>query len=364
MHDVTEVLASIRDNEPSRVFIVATGAGAGIQKTLWEVPGVSKFLVGAAFPYAAEESSRLLGFTPTSFCSAEMALDLAMAAFMRAARGAPARAVGIGLTAAVASREARRGASRAYAAFFGDGGAGIAEVTLPKDVGDDARRRDGEACDALGIATLLRAFDRDTSGTVFEDAGATARARLFARPYFRARGVRDAEGALPDDAVLFPGAFDPPHEGHLGGAERVRQTSRRPVVFATTVDPPHKAALTSAEVLRRAIALEGHDVVFTQGDPLYLDKARRFPGRAFVVGADALVRMLDPRWGVDVTSLVSELRALGAHFYVVPRLIDGALVSLDDIRAMDGLGRALEALSAEGVHGRWDVSSSAIRAAR
>lgn len=363
MHDVTGALASIRDNEPARVFIAATGAGAGIQKTLWEVPGVSKFLVGAAFPYAAEESSRLIGFTPTSFCSPDMALDLAMAAFMRAAR-VGARAVGVGLTAAVASREARRGESRAYAAYFGDGGAGIAEVTLPKDVGEDARRRDGEACDALGIATLLRAFGRDESGTVFEDAEAAARARLFARPYFRARGARDAEQTLPGDAVLFPGAFDPPHEGHLGGAERVRRSSGRAVVFATTVDPPHKAALRSAEVLRRAVALEGHDVLFTHGDPLYLDKARRFPGRGFVVGADALVRMLDPRWGVDVTSLVTELRALGAHFYVVPRLIDGSLVSLDDIRAMDGLGRALEMLSAEGVDGRWDVSSSAIRAAR
>ena len=107
--------------------------------------------MGAAFPYAAEESSRLLGFTPMSFCAPEMALDLAMAAFMRAARGSTTRAVGIGLTAAVASREARRGESRAYAAYFGDAGAGVAEA------GSAAVRQGRRSSAPVGAATTAAA---------------------------------------------------------------------------------------------------------------------------------------------------------------------------------------------------------------
>ena len=53
---------------PPKVFVAATGAGAGIQASLWSVPGSSAFLAGAAFPYAAHETERLLGFRPERFC--------------------------------------------------------------------------------------------------------------------------------------------------------------------------------------------------------------------------------------------------------------------------------------------------------
>src|SRR5262249_45238266 len=90
---------------PVKVFVAATGAGAGIQPSPWRVPGSSAFLAGAAFPYAAHETERLLGFRPARFCDDDAALELAVAAYLRAretivAEGpAGARAVGVGLTA-------------------------------------------------------------------------------------------------------------------------------------------------------------------------------------------------------------------------------------------------------------------------
>jgi hypothetical protein len=119
-------VAALRELRPTpKVFVAATGAGAGIQASLWSVPGSSAFLAGAAFPYAAHETERLLGFRPAKFCDEDAAVELAIAAYLRGREaalaetsGAPAKApiVGLGLTASVSSlephRTARGGAAR------------------------------------------------------------------------------------------------------------------------------------------------------------------------------------------------------------------------------------------------------------
>src|SRR6185436_5356447 len=111
--DVVTGVEALRGLErPPKVFVAATGAGAGIQASLWSVPGSSAFLAGATFPYAAHETERLLGFRPEKFCNEDAAVELAIAAYLRAREatfaetpGAPARsrAIGLGLTASVAS---------------------------------------------------------------------------------------------------------------------------------------------------------------------------------------------------------------------------------------------------------------------
>jgi len=119
------------------------------------------------------------------------------------------------------------------------------------------------------------------------------------------------------------------------------------------------------EMLRRAAKLNCYDVLFTRGDPLYIDKARRFPGRTFVIGADALLRMLDPKWGTDPEELLQELRQLRVEFLVFGRQVDGVFVD-----ARQAIAKALSmSARVQGeyklfvpVDGRWDISSTAARA--
>jgi hypothetical protein len=126
-------------------------------------------------------------------------------------------------------------------------------------------------------------------------------------------------------ALAFPGTFDPPHEGHFGMARAVEALTGQRPVFWITAEPPHKPAVPFVELLGRAALLRGHDTLFSRGDPLYIDKARRYPGCAFVIGTDSVARMLDPKWGPSVGALVDELRQLGTRFYVTSRIVDGAL---------------------------------------
>ncbi len=362
-------LAALRDR-PRRIYLACTGAGAGLQNELWSIPGCSSFFAGATFPYAPDATASFLGFEPERFCSPETALDLAMASYMAAVDPAhPSHdspdPIGLGLTASVASLEEHRGAHRVHVACMTSTRVLAANITLPKATGVEARANDGVIADAAA-ATLLLAAAGVGDTTRHEDVTGQARERFFARPYFDETGHRFPLGSasvaspLPSRCVLFPGAFNPPHEGHFAIARQLDRQRGERAVFAITTDPPHKPALTVGELLQRAKLLAGHPRLFTQGDPLYLDKARRFPGLPFVIGADALIRMLDPKWGVSPEALLAELRATGTRFYVVGRIVDGVFVSCED--ALLHVPEAHRDLFV-GAEGRWDTSSTALREA-
>ena len=183
-----------------------------------------------------------------------------------------------------------------------------------------------------------------------------------------ARGV--SADQLPRCVLICPGSFNPLHEGHLAmaaaaadvlDAERgaddtfvMRQSKcddssnkrRCLVVFelsATNVDKP---ALDVEEIERRvsqfstSLKTASSDtlpcaIVVTKA-PRFIDKARLFPGAAFVIGADTARRLVQPRYygaggEAAVLTALLPLKAAGTRFVVAGRLIDGVFVTLSDL---------------------------------
>lgn len=290
------------------LHVIATGAGAGIQSKLWEVPGASAFLSGCSFPYAAEETAEILGFAPERLCSEETAIDLASAAYMRAYRFGGKSPIGIGVTAAVPTDRERRGPDRVHACIITDSEVRVDCMDFAR--GSMTRAEAGGWCDTLALSLLT------SKGGI--DATAPALARFFGRPYFSRTGER-LPGRPDMKAALMPGAFNPPHEGHHGIAAEVELEHHVPVVFHVTANAPHKPPLTVQELLKRAKLLKGKNTLFTRGEALYIEKARRFPETPIVMGSDALLRMLDPQWGPEVKAMLCEFSQLGTTFFVSPR---------------------------------------------
>ena len=373
-------LEALRELSPTpKVFVAATGAGAGIQASLWSVPGSSAFLAGAAFPYAAHETERLLGFRPARFCDEDAAVELAIAAYLRGREaalaetsGAPTKApvVGLGLTASVASLVPHRGDHRVFVATLGERGATVWSARLPKGTGEAQRSIDGQLADRLGVHALLAAVGiageaGDAPGVEVsrrELPEAELHAMLYRRPVFGPGDSREkALGTERCDLVLLPGSFDPCHEGHQMIADAVERQYGRRVAYAVTADPVHKPSLRTVDLLDRvaSIHLGGgrtRTIVLTERDPLFIDKARQFPGAGIALGVDALVRMLDPSWGPNVGEMLETFRALGTRFYVVGRSVDGRWTTIDDVPIPDRFRRLFES-----VEGRHDVSSTELR---
>lgn len=343
---------------PFRLYLICTGGGAGLQQALWSIPGASSFFVGAEFPYGTEMADRALGFKPDRYVNERVAISYAMEAYYRAYLPGGPKAVGVGLTASTASNKEHRGDHRIHASWFSEHGCKVATFILPKGVGPEARRLDGETCDLLGAAMIAEAVGADPD-IYFENldskgAGLLAREVFFERPYFSATGKRlTLEEA--DVEALFPGAFNPPHEGHFGMAKVFRKLAGVTPTFHMTAETPHKPALAVSDMLQRAKLLEGHDRMFTRADPLYVDKAEAFPGVPMIIGTDALKRMLDPKWGIEPDALGAKFEQLGTTFFVTERSLEGETIRVEELVIPGGM-------NVEVLPGRWNVSSSEVRA--
>lgn len=349
------------------IHVVATGAGANIQSMLWETPGSSAYLSGASFPYSTEEQEEVLGFMPEHFCSEETSIDLACVAYMKSYKFGGKKSIGIGLTASVASEKIHRGKHRIFATIITDDKILSSYTELEKYAGKSQRLVDNDTCndvalDLLSDALDLRIQDDDcTFGHEHKDNVSLAKKRFFLRPFFTANGKR-LESLSDKNWHIMSGAYNPPHEGHFGVANMVEDDYGGKVVFEITEDPPHKDKLSIQDLLKRAKNLQGYDRLFTNNVPLYIDKARAYPNIPIIMGADAMVRMLDTKWGVDPEACLKEFTKLGTTFYISGREIDGKFISRFDIA--NSLPYNLQQLFTaitKPVAGHWNFSSTEIR---
>lgn len=356
------------------IHIIATGGGAGLQQELWHVPGSSAYLSGASFPYATEEQVELLGFTPESFCSEDAAIDLASAAYMKAFSFGGKKPIGVGITASVASEKEHRGDHRVHAVIMTDDKVLSYTRVLKKGVGTHQRYLDGGICDDIGFFMILdslgiTAYDEPAISD-YVDVSERAHQRFMMRPVFLMDGSRHPNLDKLSKFAVMPGAFNPPHEGHFGMADSFYKDNNVRVVFEISAKTPHKEPLKVQDMLKRAKMLRGRDFIFTEGLPFYIDKANAFPGKPFVVGADAMLRMLDPKWGMDITDMLYEFLSLKTKFYVADRVVNGKEVDHADIaeKVADFLTEEYDETNLDlayelidGIEGSWNISSTELR---
>ncbi len=358
-----------------QLHVSTTGAGLRMQTQLWDVPGASQYLVGFFTPYARSQLQGFLGHPPeASYCAPEVALDLAMASYLRAGEhavmeGVSPNPIGVGVTASVASERLPRGEHRAHVALITKSCIHCFNVELERGVGAAAR----VAHDVFLRDRVLKELQAVVLAKTASSAACEELAleRFYRYPVFDTNGRRYP--AQPQNAgVYLPATLNPIHDGHrlmCRAAEARMHWAPGPIRFArylVSSSSPHKGRMSVQEMLVKAGMLraerwrdESRVVEFTRDEPLFLDKARKRPGSVFLIGADTMRRMLDPAWGLDVTDMLTEMRNLDVHFWVMERNVEGEVLGCRDVAVpwpYQALFQPLE--------GRLDVSSAELRAAK
>ena len=294
-----------------QLVLVSTGGGSEAIPHLLTTPGASQVVLDAQVPYARVAVDRLLGGEQESYCSAKTARRLAAAAWQRAVDLVPTdadavhRAVGVAVTASLKTTLPKRGRHRIIAAVQTLDATRTAEVVLRSE----ARTRADEELIAAAVALDLLAeachLPRDCRSGVERALleGEVIACDDVAPPQAWREllgGGRPVAAAAGDDqpdagSLVFPGSFDPLHEGHRLMARIAEEIAERPLAWEISVTNVDKPMLDYVSIRDRAAQFTGQRLWLTRA-ARFIDKLALFPEGTFVMGADTYSRLADPRY--------------------------------------------------------------------
>jgi hypothetical protein len=255
--------------------------------------------------------------------------------------------VGLGATAALVSDRPRRGEHRFHIAFANS--AGIAHCTgvMAKGRRDRAAEEDLVSraivlwlANACGIAAPSPRSLLDADEHYAETAAVTADSidQLLAGGHDRVTVQPDGQMVLlaARPPVLFPGSFNPLHEGHVLLARVAEELRQQPLAFEISVTNVDKPPLAGETVRRRLTQFAWKSPVELTRAPTFVEKSRLFPGTTFVIGVDTAERLFGRRYyGDDEARMhmaLEEIASTGSSFLVAVRIdAAGRVRALNDI---------------------------------
>jgi hypothetical protein len=343
-----QLISQLHASGPKAALAI-TGGGSGAVGELLRVPGGSRLLIEAQVPYDEGALAAFLGFAPAQACSADTAIAMAQTARARAARLMPAGTdlVGLGATAALVSDRPRRGEHRFHIAFAN--AAGIAHCTCVMAKGRRDRAEEEDLVSRAIVLWLARGcgvaapsprslFDADDQYAETVVAAVDPVDRLLAGELDRVTAQPDGQMMLsaPQPVVLFPGSFNPMHEGHMLLARVAEEIKQQPIAFEISVTNVDKPPLAGETVRHRVTQFAWKAPVELTRAPTFVEKSRLFPGTTFVVGADTAERLFGAKYyGDDEARMhlaLEEIANAGSSFLVAVRLdAAGRVRALNDV---------------------------------
>ncbi|MBI1248397.1 hypothetical protein GC197_11245 [bacterium] len=369
---------------PWRLVAIVTGGGSEALSQLLSVPGASDTVLEALVPYSSASLEDFLRYKPDHYCSRATAQAMAMRAFFRArelhSRISPQdiddmHLVGIGCSASLRSLRPKRGQHRVHIAVQTASSSGIASLVLTKDSRDRSREENVVAAlllnrlaEATGIGDRI---DLDLLRGERVDEMAITAWPAWTQLMLGNRSavcVPRSESDAPTESysgVLFPGAFNPLHEGHVRMAEIAEKVTGRQVEFEISIENVDKPPLDFFSFDERARQFQSPDRCWLTRAPTFLEKTKIFPEATFVVGADTIMRIAQPRYYQGSAALrdaaIDEFRQQNARFLVFPRAVGDDFLTLDEIDLPPALANICEPVPQSQF--RMDISSSEIRSA-
>ena len=166
-----------------------------------------------------------------------------------------------------------------------------------------------------------------------------------------------------EELAIFPGAFNPLHDGHRQMARIASARLQRSVHFELSIENVDKVSIDEATCRQRLSQFKSDESIWLTRAPLFVDKAELFPKATFVVGADTVCRIADLRYYQDQAAMrhsIARIAHAGCRFLVFGRLMD-----VHDFRLLSELSLPAALLricdEVSEAEFRHDISSSQLR---
>ncbi len=215
-----------------------------------------------------------------------------MAAYMRARELDNKQDVyGLGCTAALATNRQRKGSDRCFIAV--QSGQSTLAVSLELDA---SLNRSGQELQCQEKILQVMAY---AIGLTAQLEGKHSTFRHEIAPQSWQRLMRGENQSTFDETdqprLLFPGAFNPHHEGHQQMTRLAENMTGQSVTLEISTYNVDKMPLDFIDMSDRQQSLGDMALVFTNA-PTFEDKSKLYPGATFVVGVDTITRIADPKY--------------------------------------------------------------------
>lgn len=360
-----------------QLVIAVTGGGSGATSALLSVPGASRTVLEAVVPYHERALEEWVGGRVEQACSSATARAMAMAAFQRALHLSeaehPELVRGIGCTASLATDRPKRGQHRIHVAWQSAEQTTAMSVELAQGI--RSRTEEERIASELVLVAVAECCDMEwpppdelRPGELIERCvcqAPVAWSELLLGKRMSVVALDRGTSPTPQRLLLFPGAFDPLHAGHLQMASIAEMKCGQPVTFELSITNVDKPPLDFIEIRDRLNQFTDQEVLLTRA-PTFVEKATIAPVAAFVVGADTIERIGDAAYYDNDDgkrdAAIESLSQAGCRFLVFGREIASGFQTLDAADIPRSLREICDGVSESEF--RADVSSTQLRRAK
>ena len=350
---------------PFKVTIVSSGGGTEAISSLLQVPGASNTILESYIPYAKESMDAYLNKKPDHYCSMQTCLSMAANAYKSCSKIASETKskylIGISITASLATTYTKIGDHKFYIVLQTSSYTKSVACILKKNTRSRKEEEElianyvmhllGEAC-GIKVDKPSHSEDVDISKTNAEKSWV----KLLNNE------VNYVSSSKSKPELIFPGSFNPLHEGHIRMRDLAEKKTGMQTTFEICAKNADKPPLTFQEIKRTLDQFDENDSWVMTSAGRFSEKAEMFPNSVFIIGADTLLRVFDEKFyssNKDMNEHVERFNDHNIHFLVFGRKVNDKFISLEDINIPSKIRSRCTGFN-EGSF-RDDISSTEIR---